>query len=45
MYGILNKTNGSLTGQVTWNKIYNITKDEWKVIYIFPFRVTKYPAL
>ena len=45
MYEILNKTNESQTGQVTWNKIYNITKDEWKVIYIFPFRVTKYPAL
>ena len=26
-------------------KIYNITMDEWKVIYIFPFTVTKYPAL
>lgn len=45
MYCILNKNADTPTGQYTWNKIFNITKDEWKMIYRFPFYVTKYPAL
>lgn len=45
MYGILNKTNETPTGQNTWNKLYNIPDKEWKNIHMFPFKVTKYPAL
>ena len=44
-YEILNKTNDIPTGQVTWNKTYDIKEGEWKAIHIFPFRVTSYPAL
>ena len=45
MYNILNKTYDIPTEQATWNKIYNIANDEWKRIYIFPFNITRYPAL
>ena len=45
MYEILNKTNDIPTGQVTWNKTYDIKENEWKAIHILPFRVTSYPAL
>ena len=45
MYNILNKNGDTPTGQCSWNKIFNITKEEWKRIYMFPFHVTKYTAL
>ena len=46
MYSILNSNdNETPTGQTTWNKIYNLTKEQWKQIYIFPFKTTTYPAL
>ena len=34
MYNILDKYKEISTGQVTWNKLYNITKNEMKYIYI-----------
>ena len=42
MYNILNKNGDTPTGQCSWNKIFNITKEEWKGIYMFPFHVTEY---
>ena len=45
MYNILNKNKEIPTGQVTWNKLYNITNNDWKNIYLFPFNTTKYPAM
>ena len=45
MYNILNRNKEIPTGQVTWNKLYNITNNDWKNIYLFPFNITKYPAM
>lgn len=45
MYNTLNKSMDTPTGQRTWNKVFNITNEEWKKIYGYPFIVTKYPAL
>ena len=45
MYNILNRNKEIPTGQVTWNKLYNITNNNWKNIYLFPFNITKYPAM
>ena len=46
MYNILNSNdNETTTGQTTWNKIYILTKEQWKQIYISPFSTTTYPAL
>ena len=45
MYDTLNKTQDTPTGQASWNKIYNLDKDQWKKIYTFPFNVTSYTAL
>ena len=35
MYNILNKNGDTPTGQCSWNKIFNITKEEWKRIYLY----------
>ena len=45
MYNILNRNKEIPTGQVTWNKLYNITNNDWKNIYLFPFNITNYPAM
>ena len=44
-YNILNRNKEIPTGQVTWNKLYTITNNDWKNIYLFPFNITKYPAM
>ena len=33
------------TGKITWNKVYNIIDEDWDHIYLFPFNITKYPAI
>lgn len=45
MYDILNKNDDIPTGQITWNKMYDLTREDWTKIYIYPFSLTKYPAL
>ena len=45
MYNILNRNKEIPTGKATWNKLYNITNNDWKNIYLFPFNITKYPAM
>lgn len=45
IYDILNKNKEIPTGKISWNKIYNFSQKDWNQIYIFPFTITKYPAL
>ena len=45
MYDILNQHKDIPTGQLTWNKIYALTTEDWPQIYKYPFNITKYPAL
>ncbi|MCG7891056.1 MAG: reverse transcriptase family protein, partial [Candidatus Thiodiazotropha endolucinida] len=45
MYDLLNENKDVPTGQITWNKIYDLSKDDWAQIYNYPFNITKYPAL
>lgn len=45
MYHILNQNNEVPTGQITWNKTYGFTHEDWTQIYMYPFNITKYPAL
>ena len=45
MYNILNQNKDVPTGKITWNKVYNITDEDWDHINLFPFNITKYPAL
>ena len=44
MYNILNQNKDVPTGRITWNKVYNITDEDWDH-NLFPFNITKYPAL
>lgn len=41
MYNIMTENKENIAGQIRWNKIYNIQKEEWKNIYEMPFYVTK----
>ena len=45
MYNILNQNKDVPTGKITWNKVYNITDEDWDHINLFPFNITKYLAL
>ena len=45
MYNILNQNKNVSTGKITWNKVYNITDEDWDHINLFPFNITKYPAM
>lgn len=45
MYNVLNQNREVPTGKLAWNKIYNINEDDWKQIYMYPFRITKYSAV
>ena len=40
MYTILNKNSSVHTAQRKWNTVFNINSNEWKQIYILPFKVT-----
>ena len=44
MYNILNQNKDVPTGKITWNKVHNITDEDWDHINLFPFNITKYPA-
>lgn len=45
IYDILNKNKEVPTGKTSWNKVYDFSQEDWNQIYIFPFNITKYPAL
>lgn len=45
IYNILNKNDDNPTGMLSWNKKYAISKENWKRIFAFPFKITKYPAM
>ena len=45
MYDILNQNKDIPTGQLSWNKLYAFTQEDWVQIYKYPFTITKYPAL
>ena len=45
IYNILNKNSEKPTGMLSWNKKYTLSKDDWKKIFIYPFKITKYPAI
>ena len=45
MYDILNQNKDIPTGQLTWNKLYTFTAEDWSHIYTYPYTITKYPAL
>ena len=40
MYTILNKNSSVHTAQRKWNTLFDINSNEWKQIYILPFKVT-----
>ena len=40
MYTILNKNSSVPTAQRKWNTVLDINSNEWKKIYILPFKVT-----
>ena len=40
MYTILNKNSSVSTAQRKWNTVLDINSNEWKQIYILPFKVT-----
>lgn len=45
MYKTLNKNNEQPTGKKSWDEKFKFTDLEWKKIYIYPFKIMKYPAL
>lgn len=45
LYNILNKNNAIPTSKLAWNEKYDIQEEEWKSIFEFPFKITKYPAI
>ena len=40
MYTILNDNSSVPTAQRKWNTVFDINSNEWKQIYILPFKVT-----
>ena len=40
MYTILNKNSSFPTAQRKWNTVFDINSNEWKQIYILPFKAT-----
>ena len=40
MYTILNKNSSVPTAQRKWNTVFDINSNEWKQIYIPPFKAT-----
>ena len=42
MYDILNINEDKPTAQQTWNNLYNIQEKDWKKIYMYPMKITKY---
>ena len=40
MYTILNKNSSFPTAQRKWNIVFDINSNEWKQIYILPFKAT-----
>ena len=40
MYTILNKNSSVHTAQRKWNTVFDINSNEWKQIYILPFKAT-----
>ena len=45
MYDILNINEDKPTAQQTWNDLYNIQEKDWKKIYMYPMKITKYCTL
>ena len=45
IYNILNKNSETPTGMLSWNKKYTLSNEDWKKIFIYPFTITKYPAI
>ena len=45
MYDILNINEDKPTAQQTWNNLYNIQEKDWKKIYMYPMKITKYCTL
>ena len=45
MYNILNKNNEIPAGKLTRNKLYMFQEEEWKQIYIYPFKITNYSVI
>ena len=45
MYDILNYNNETPTAKQTWTNAYNFLDKEWKQIYLYPFKTTKYSQL
>lgn len=41
IYSCITENTPINTGQIRWNRIFNIQKDDWKYIYEMPFYVTK----
>jgi hypothetical protein len=41
MYTILNKNNSVPTAQRKWNTVFDINSNEWKQMYILPFKIAK----
>jgi hypothetical protein len=41
MYTILNKNSSVPTAQRKWNTVFDINSNEWKQIYILPFKALK----
>lgn len=45
MHRILNHNTDTVTGKLTWNKIYDFDESAWKNIYIWPFTITNNTTL
>ena len=41
MSNIMTENKENIAGQIRWNKIYNVEKEDWKNVYGMPFYVTK----
>ena len=41
MYDILNQNKDIPTGQLSWNKLYAFTQEDWVQIYKYPFHYHK----
>ena len=45
MYEILNSNNETPAGKIAWNKIFNFSEEEWKIIYKWTFEITNNTTL
>ena len=42
---LLNINEHKPTAQQTWSNLYNIQEKDWKKIYMYPMKITKYCTL